>query len=162
MVCSLVSGGGAVAAWIGSPFKQATSDSLKLEGRFDHACIARLRELGHEVEVLADFSVGSPFKQAIGMADNGPGVAHRLAEIGQHFHLVPQAGGAAAGEHLPATLAAGPHLGPVLGFTEAGGTLPLGWRTMAPAWPIASLKSASTSTSCPSSRRRAMQAGGTL
>lgn len=30
---------------------------------------------------------------------------------------------------------------------------------MAPAWPIASLKSASTSTSCPSSRRRAMQAG---
>lgn len=49
MVCSLVSGGGAVAAWI-----------------------------------------GSPFKQAIGMADNGPGVAHRLAEIGQHFHLVPQ------------------------------------------------------------------------
>ncbi len=30
---------------------------------------------------------------------------------------------------------------------------------MAPAWPIASLKSASTSTSCPSSRRRAIQAG---
>lgn len=24
------------------------------------------------------------------MADNGPGVAHRFAEIGQHFHLVPQ------------------------------------------------------------------------
>ncbi len=46
MVCSLVSGGGAVAAWIGSPSSRPL------------------------------------------MADNGPGVAHRLAEIGQHFHLV--------------------------------------------------------------------------
>ena len=24
------------------------------------------------------------------MADNGPGVAHRFAEIGQHFYVVPQ------------------------------------------------------------------------
>ncbi len=49
MVCSLVSGGGAVAAWI-----------------------------------------GRPFKQTVGMADNGPGVAHCFAEIGQHFYVVPQ------------------------------------------------------------------------
>ncbi|HCD8031342.1 TPA: oxamate amidohydrolase [Klebsiella aerogenes] len=33
-----------------------TSDSLKVEGRFAPQTIARLRELGHEVEVLADFS----------------------------------------------------------------------------------------------------------
>ncbi|WP_300005733.1 oxamate amidohydrolase [uncultured Cedecea sp.] len=33
-----------------------TSDSLKLEGRFTPQSINRLQELGHEVEVLADFS----------------------------------------------------------------------------------------------------------
>ncbi len=33
-----------------------TSDSLKVEGRFAPQTLARLRELGHEVEVLADFS----------------------------------------------------------------------------------------------------------
>ncbi|STW30392.1 gamma-glutamyltranspeptidase [Klebsiella michiganensis] len=33
-----------------------TSDSLKLEGRFSAECVARLRQLGHDVEVLADFS----------------------------------------------------------------------------------------------------------
>lgn len=33
-----------------------TSDSLKLEGRFSAESIAHLRQLGHEVDVLADFS----------------------------------------------------------------------------------------------------------
>ena len=33
-----------------------TSDSLKLEGRFSPQSIIRLQELGHDVEVLADFS----------------------------------------------------------------------------------------------------------
>lgn len=33
-----------------------TSDSLKLEGRFSTESIARLRELGHDVEILTDFS----------------------------------------------------------------------------------------------------------
>lgn len=33
-----------------------TSDSLKLEGRFTPQCITRLQELGHDIEILADFS----------------------------------------------------------------------------------------------------------
>ncbi|MBS0976470.1 gamma-glutamyltransferase, partial [Serratia rubidaea] len=33
-----------------------SSESLKLEGRFAPETIARLRALGHEVEVLADFT----------------------------------------------------------------------------------------------------------
>ncbi|STW88806.1 gamma-glutamyltranspeptidase [Klebsiella pneumoniae] len=41
---------------------------------------------------------------------------------GAVYPLYP-AGGAAPGEHLPSALAAGPHLGPVLRLTEAGGTL---------------------------------------
>ncbi len=39
------------------------------------------------------------------------------------FTSLYPAGGAVAGEHLPSALAAGPHLGPVLRLTEAGGTL---------------------------------------
>ncbi len=41
---------------------------------------------------------------------------------GAVYPLYP-AGGAVAGEHLPSALAAGPHPGPVLRLTEAGGTL---------------------------------------
>ena len=48
-----------------------SSDSLKLEGRFAPACIARLRELGHEVEVLADFSEAMGHAGAIVRHPNG-------------------------------------------------------------------------------------------
>lgn len=40
---------------LGRTWGQA-SDSLKLEGRFSPESVARLRELGHDIEVLADFS----------------------------------------------------------------------------------------------------------
>ncbi|HBX5980185.1 TPA: hypothetical protein MH586_02850 [Klebsiella pneumoniae] len=48
-----------------------SSDSLKLEGRFAPACIARLRELGHDVEVLADFSEAMGHAGAIVRHPNG-------------------------------------------------------------------------------------------
>ncbi len=48
-----------------------SSESLKLEGRFAPACIARLRELGHEVEVLADFSEAMGHAGAIVRHPNG-------------------------------------------------------------------------------------------
>ncbi|SPX55685.1 gamma-glutamyltranspeptidase [Klebsiella pneumoniae] len=48
-----------------------SSDSLKLEGRFPPACIARLRELGHDVEVLADFSEAMGHAGAIVRHPNG-------------------------------------------------------------------------------------------
>lgn len=48
-----------------------TSDSLKLEGRFTPQSIARLRELGHEVEVLADFSEAMGHAGAIVRHPNG-------------------------------------------------------------------------------------------
>ncbi|HHK9651878.1 TPA: oxamate amidohydrolase, partial [Klebsiella pneumoniae] len=48
-----------------------SSDSLKLEGRFASACIARLRELGHDVEVLADFSEAMGHAGAIVRHPNG-------------------------------------------------------------------------------------------
>ncbi len=48
-----------------------SSDSLKLEGRFAPACIARLRELGHEVEVLVDFSEAMGHAGAIVRHPNG-------------------------------------------------------------------------------------------
>lgn len=48
-----------------------SSVSLKLEGRFAPACIARLRELGHDVEVLADFSEAMGHAGAIVRHPNG-------------------------------------------------------------------------------------------
>ena len=48
-----------------------SSDSLKLEGRFAPACIACLRELGHDVEVLADFSEAMGHAGAIVRHPNG-------------------------------------------------------------------------------------------
>ncbi|EPC4603102.1 oxamate amidohydrolase [Klebsiella pneumoniae] len=48
-----------------------SSDSLKLEGRFAPGCIARLRELGHDVEVLADFSEAMGHAGAIVRHPNG-------------------------------------------------------------------------------------------
>lgn len=48
-----------------------TSDSLKLEGRFSPQTITRLRELGHEVEILADFSEAMGHAGAIVRHPNG-------------------------------------------------------------------------------------------
>lgn len=48
-----------------------TSDSLKLEGRFSAESIAQLRELGHDVEVLADFSEAMGHAGAIVRHPNG-------------------------------------------------------------------------------------------
>jgi gamma-glutamyltranspeptidase/glutathione hydrolase len=48
-----------------------TSDALKLEGRFTPQSIARLRELGHEVEILADFSEAMGHAGAIVRHPNG-------------------------------------------------------------------------------------------
>ncbi len=53
------------------PHRGQSSESLKLEGRFAPACIARLRELGHEVEVLADFSEAMGHAGAIVRHPNG-------------------------------------------------------------------------------------------
>lgn len=53
------------------PHPGQSSESLKLEGRFAPACIARLRELGHEVEVLADFSEAMGHAGAIVRHPNG-------------------------------------------------------------------------------------------
>ena len=48
-----------------------TSDSLKLEGRFAPESIARLRALGHDVEVLADYSEAMGHAGAIVRHPNG-------------------------------------------------------------------------------------------
>ncbi|HIG8794720.1 TPA: oxamate amidohydrolase [Raoultella terrigena] len=48
-----------------------TSDSLKLEGRFTPQSVARLRALGHEVEVLDDFSEAMGHAGAIVRHPNG-------------------------------------------------------------------------------------------
>jgi len=48
-----------------------TSDSLKLEGRFSSESIARLRALGHEVEVLPDYSEAMGHAGAIVRHPNG-------------------------------------------------------------------------------------------
>ncbi|MCS3429855.1 oxamate amidohydrolase [Klebsiella sp. BIGb0407] len=48
-----------------------TSDSLKLEGRFSPQSITRLQELGHDVEVLADFSEAMGHAGAIVRHPNG-------------------------------------------------------------------------------------------
>lgn len=58
-----------------------TSDSLKLEGRFSAECVARLRQLGHDVEVLADFSEAMGHAGAIVRHPNGlfEGPAIRVA-----------------------------------------------------------------------------------
>ncbi|HHG8773720.1 TPA: oxamate amidohydrolase [Raoultella planticola] len=48
-----------------------TSDSLKLEGRFTPQSIARLRELGHDVEILPDFSEAMGHAGAIVRHPNG-------------------------------------------------------------------------------------------
>ncbi|HCE8951023.1 TPA: oxamate amidohydrolase [Raoultella ornithinolytica] len=48
-----------------------TSDSLKLEGRFPPDSIARLRALGHDVEVLADYSEAMGHAGAIVRHPNG-------------------------------------------------------------------------------------------
>ncbi|WP_247100829.1 oxamate amidohydrolase [Klebsiella pneumoniae] len=59
------------ARWLLGRTWGQSSDSLKLEGRFAPACIARLRELGHEVEVLADFSEAMGHAGAIVRHPNG-------------------------------------------------------------------------------------------
>ncbi|HDV6335798.1 TPA: oxamate amidohydrolase [Klebsiella michiganensis] len=48
-----------------------TSDSLKLEGRFSAESVARLRQLGHDVDVLADFSEAMGHAGAIVRHPNG-------------------------------------------------------------------------------------------
>ncbi|GHK51519.1 hypothetical protein KPZU09_12550 [Klebsiella pneumoniae] len=57
--------------WLLGRTRGQSSDSLKLEGRFAPACIARLRELGHDVEVLADFSEAMGHAGAIVRHPNG-------------------------------------------------------------------------------------------
>lgn len=47
------------------------SDSLKLEGRFAPETVARLRQLGHEVELLPDFSEAVGHAGAIVRHNNG-------------------------------------------------------------------------------------------
>ncbi len=60
-----------LATLAAGPHRGQSSESLKLEGRFAPACIARLRELGHEVEVLADFSEAMGHAGAIVRHPNG-------------------------------------------------------------------------------------------
>lgn len=48
-----------------------TSDTLKLEGRFTPQSVTRLQELGHDVEVLADFSEAMGHAGAIVRHPNG-------------------------------------------------------------------------------------------
>ncbi|WP_312046796.1 gamma-glutamyltransferase, partial [Erwinia sp.] len=55
---------------LGRTWGQA-SDSLKLEGRFSAATFTRLRELGHEVEALEDFSEAVGHAGAIVRHTNG-------------------------------------------------------------------------------------------
>lgn len=57
--------------WLLGRTRGQSSDSLKLEGRFAPACIARLRELGHDVEVQADFSEAMGHAGAIVRHPNG-------------------------------------------------------------------------------------------
>jgi len=71
---------------LGRTWGQA-SDSLKLEGRFSAETVATLRELGHEVEILADFS------EAVGHA--GAIVRHINGMLEGAFD--PRSNGSAAG-----------------------------------------------------------------
>lgn len=64
-----------------------SSDSLKLEGRFEHATLAGLRQRGHDVELLADYS------EAVGHA--GAIVRHTNGMFEGAFD--PRSNGSAAG-----------------------------------------------------------------
>ena len=67
----LLSAGMNLMMWLLGRTWGQTSDSLKLEGRFSAESVDRLRQLGHEVEVLADFSEAMGHAGAIVRHPNG-------------------------------------------------------------------------------------------